>query len=88
MSTNDPRHVENVVRGLLADIAPEADVEGLTLDAPLQDAVDLDSVDLLNLVAAIYEATGVDIPERDYPVIATLGRCVDYVVLHLSPTAP
>jgi len=50
--------------------------------------VDLDSVDLLNLVAAIYEATGVDIPERDYPVIATLGRCVDYVVLHLSPTAP
>jgi acyl carrier protein len=74
-----PDEIDQVVRGLLADIAPEADIDDLAPDAPLQDAVDFDSVDFLNLVTAIYEATGVDIPERDYPEVATLRGCVAYV---------
>jgi acyl carrier protein len=79
MSTIDPGRIDQVVRTLLAHIAPEADVDGLPLDSPLQDTVDLDSVDFLNFVNAIYEATGVDIPERDYPEVATLGGCVAYI---------
>jgi len=36
-------------------------------------------MDFLNLVTAVSEATGVDIPERDYPLVATLSGCVTYV---------
>ena len=82
MSTFDPDRIDHVVRGLLADIAPEADVDGLDLDAPLQETVDLDSVDFLNLVTAVYEATGIDIPERDYPQVATLRGCIGYIARH------
>jgi acyl carrier protein len=87
MSTIDHDGIDSVVRGLLADIAPEADIDGLAVDAPLQDTVDLDSVDFLNLVTAIWQATGVDIPERDYPQVATLRSCIAYITRHQG-TAP
>lgn len=71
--------IETIVRDALADIAPEADLTTLDPDAPLQDVLDLDSVDMLSFVTALHEATGVDIPERDYPQVATLAGCVDYL---------
>lgn len=82
MSSTDPARIDAQVRGLLADIAPEADIEALALDAPLQETVDLDSVDFLNFVTAIYQATGIDIPERDYPQVATLQGCITYIAGH------
>lgn len=62
----------------LGNIAPEA---GLNLDpdADLREQIDLDSMDLLNLMIAIHEATGVDIPEADYPKLATLNGSVAYL---------
>ena len=85
MSTIGHDEIDRVVRSLLAHIAPEADVDGLVVDAPFQDAVDLDSVDFLNLVTAIWEATGVDIPERDYPQVATLQGCAGYIARRQGP---
>jgi len=37
------------------------------------DLAELDSMDFLALVTALYEETGIDIPERDYPLIASAG---------------
>ena len=54
MSTIGHDEIDRAVRSLLAHIAPEADVDGLVVDVPFQDAVDLDSVDFLNLVTAIW----------------------------------
>jgi acyl carrier protein len=45
----------------------------------LCEQIDLDSMDLLNLVIAIHEATGVDIPEADYPEMASLDGCAAYL---------
>jgi acyl carrier protein len=45
----------------------------------LREQIDLDSIDLLNLMIAIHEATGVDIPEADYPKMASLDGCVVYL---------
>ncbi len=39
-------------------------------------------MDILNLATGIYERTGVDVPERDYPLIVTLSGCMSYVVDH------
>jgi acyl carrier protein len=45
----------------------------------LRDQLDIDSMDFLNFVIGIDEATGLDIPERDYPQLATLDGCVEYL---------
>jgi acyl carrier protein len=68
-----------LTRSLLHTIAPEADLDRLDADEPLRDALDLDSIDFLNFVAAIHEQTGVDIPERDYPAVSTLAGCAAYL---------
>jgi acyl carrier protein len=44
-------------------------------------------MDFLNLVTALYEETGVDIPERDYPLVATIDGFVAYVAA-AGGTAP
>jgi acyl carrier protein len=64
---------------LLGRIAPEADLDALDPDAPVQEALDLDSMDFLNLVTAVEEETGREVPERDYPTISTLAAFTAYL---------
>jgi acyl carrier protein len=63
----------------LAEIAPDVDVSALDPSADLRDEAELDSVDFLNFVAALHDATGVDIPERDYSQVRTLDDCRRYL---------
>ncbi len=65
---------------LLRRIAPEVEPSELVPGALLQEAFELDSMDFLNLVTALHDETGVDVPERDYPELATVGGFVGYVV--------
>ena len=68
-----------VIANSLRRIAPEADLTTVDGTQPLQDELDLDSMDFLNLMVAIAEHTGVEIPERDYPAVATLDGLVRYL---------
>ena len=63
----------------LATIAPEAASDEIDPDVDLREQIDIDSMDILNLMIAIHEATGVEIPEADYPKILTLNACVAYL---------
>ena len=71
--------MELLVREILRDIAPEMDIDALRSEDDMRDTLDIDSVDFLNFVAALHAQTGVDIPERDYPMMSTIARCVDYL---------
>lgn len=64
---------------LLHGIAPEVDFDTIDPTAPLQEEAELDSMDFLNLVNALYDETGIEIPERDYARVATIDGFVDYV---------
>ena len=64
---------------LLHRIAPEVDLDQVDPAEPLQDAADLDSMDFLSLMAALYAETGIDVPERDYPAVASVDGFVAYV---------
>lgn len=70
----------DLLERLLHRIAPEVDLTDADPDDTLQEAHDLDSMDFLNLVTALHEATGIEVPERDYPQLATIGGFVAYVV--------
>ncbi len=69
-------------RNALAGIAPEADLDALAPDVDLQEELDLDSMDFLNFLIALGEATGVHVPESDYGQVRTFGSCVTYVTAH------
>ncbi len=69
----------DVVRGTLAQVAPDADLDALALDANLRDELDLDSMDFLNFVIGLHKALGVDIPEADYSKLTTLAGAVTYL---------
>ena len=70
----------DVIATSLRGIAPEADLSEVRPDKALQDELDLDSMDFLNLMVAIAERTGVEVPERDYPKVAHLDGLVTYLV--------
>ena len=66
----------------LARIAPEVDLAEIDADAMLQEEADLDSMDFLNLVIGISESLHVEVPEADYPKLATLDGSVAYLAAH------
>jgi acyl carrier protein len=68
-----------LVQAVLHRVAPEIPVDEVADDADLQADLDLDSMDFLTFVIGLHDETGVDIPERDYPLVSTLGGCVRYL---------
>ena len=76
--------IKATVLRVLGEIAPEADLAAIKPDVPFRDQLDLDSMDLLNFVIAIHEALRVEIPEVDYPKLATLDGAVDYLMARRS----
>ena len=63
----------------LTRVAPDIDPATVGDDDHIQEDLELDSMDVLNLVTALHERLGVDIPEADYPRIATLKLAVAYL---------
>lgn len=72
--------LREVMLQALADIAPETDLAALDPSEDLAEQLDIDSIDFLNVVVAVHELTGIDIPERDYPKLTTLDGAVAYLV--------
>jgi acyl carrier protein len=71
--------LDAVIASIVA-VAPEVEPDTIPEDASLRDELDLDSMDFLNVVQGIHDRTGIDVPERDYPHLATLATAVDYLL--------
>jgi acyl carrier protein len=71
--------IKAVVLDVLGSVAPEADLDALDPEEDLREALDIDSMDALNVVIALHERLGVDIPEADYPKLVTLDGMVGYL---------
>lgn len=80
-----PDDIRTIVLEELAAIAPEADLADLRPDVSFRRELDLDSMDVLNFAIALRRRFGVEIPEVDYPRLATLGDCVDYLASSSRP---
>jgi acyl carrier protein len=63
---------------VLRRIAPEVDVDQLDPSVDLRDQIDLDSMDVLDFVEGLHDATGISVPERDYPRVITLVGWAEY----------
>jgi acyl carrier protein len=71
--------IRSTLLRVLGEIAPEADTAQIDPDASLREQLDLDSMDVLNVMVALHEALHVDIPETDYPKLATLNGAIAYL---------
>jgi acyl carrier protein len=80
-----PDDARALLARLFHGVAPEIDLDQIDPAEALQEAAELDSMDFLNLVNALYDETGIDVPEHDYPRIATIDGFVAYVAA-ASPT--
>lgn len=63
----------------LTRVAPDIDPAEVLDGDYLQDDLELDSMDILNLVTALHQRLGIDIPEADYTQIATVASAVRYL---------
>lgn len=70
------------VRAAIGKVAPDVDLAEVDEAARLRQDLELDSLDFLRLVETIDTATGVDIPERDYPEVATVKGLIGYLAAH------
>lgn len=64
----------------LAEIAPEVDPAEIDPATDLAEQLDIDSMDFLNLIVAVNQRTGIEIPERDYPQLSTLDGATAYLL--------
>jgi acyl carrier protein len=73
------QQLHEIVIAAVTEVAP--DVEPATIDPneDLAEQLDIDSMDFLNIVVAIHERTGIEIPERDYPKLSTLNDAIAYL---------
>jgi acyl carrier protein len=74
-----PDELRKAVLDALTEVAPDIDTDRLDPAATFRDQFDFDSMDTLNLVTALNRSLGVDVPEADYPRLASLDGAVRYL---------
>ena len=78
--------IRTEVLAIVKRLAPEVDPTRIIPDKPLRTQIDLDSMDWLNVLEAIRERIGVDVPETDYGKLGTLDNVVAYLANRLAET--
>ncbi|MDG1702356.1 MAG: phosphopantetheine-binding protein [Opitutae bacterium] len=71
--------VKQIVIDIINEIAPDEDTSNLKSEVNLRDQMDLDSMDFLDIVMELRKQHGIEVPEEDYPKLASLGSCADYL---------
>ncbi len=74
----DPE-LRQLVTAALLKVAPDLAGEEIDAKKRFRDQFEFDSMDLLNFVMELHRASGIDIPERDYPKLETLDGCIAYL---------
>ena len=71
--------ISDVIIEIIEDIDEDTQTDGLNPDEPLRDQLDLDSMDFLDIVMELRKRYKLQIPEEEYPELATLTSCVNYL---------
>ncbi|WP_456486047.1 acyl carrier protein [Hydrogenimonas sp.] len=66
------------------EVAPEHEGEEIPENENLQESLEIDSYDFLNLLTALADKLGVEVPEEDYGKVDTLEHMVEYFAEHMK----
>jgi len=71
--------IKEAIIAILSDITPDEDLSNLKEDVPFRDQLELDSMDFLDIVMELRKRYRVQIPEKDYPSLASMASTVSYL---------
>ncbi len=71
--------IRNAVLEIIQDVAGLDDLPEVNGDEPLREQLDLDSMDFLDIVMELRKRHKIEVPEADYPKLATLNSTMDYI---------
>jgi acyl carrier protein len=71
--------VKQIVIDIIAEIAPDEDTSNIKPEIKLREQLDLDSMDFLDIVMELRKQHGIEVPEADYPELASLDSCAAYL---------
>lgn len=74
-----PAEIRDEVLDILSDIAPDEDLSGLKDDVAFREQLELDSMDFLDIVMELRKRYRVQIPEEEYPQLASMASTVTYL---------
>ncbi len=71
---------QQIVLDIIAEIAPDEDLSNVQPEVRLRDQLELDSMDFLDIVMELRKQHGIEVPEEDYPKLASLDSCAEYLI--------
>ncbi|MFM7118476.1 MAG: acyl carrier protein [Planctomycetota bacterium] len=74
-----PEEIRQAIIEILEDIAPDEDVSNLNDAVSFREQMELDSMDFLDIVMELRKRYRVQVPEEDYPQLASMGSTVTYL---------
>lgn len=83
-----PQELRAMIVEEIGNIAPETNAATLGDDEDLREALDLDSMDVFNIVVALSQRLGINIPDADVGKLVTLGGGIAYLEARLTRSAP
>jgi acyl carrier protein len=75
----DAQTIRQRIIDIIADIAVDEDLSNLDDNIKLRDQLDLDSMDFLDVVMELKKRYKIEVPTEDYPRLATLKSCIEYL---------
>lgn len=81
------QQVRDIVLRIISVVAPDADLSSVKNDVRLRDQLDMDSMDFLDIVMELRKRYKIEVPKEDYPRLATLDGCVEYLGPKLAAVA-
>ena len=74
-----PADIREVILDILESIAPDEDLSDLKDEIAFREQLELDSMDFLDIVMELRKRYRVQIPEEDYPALASMKSTCDYL---------
>ena len=80
--------LETKLKNIVAEHLGIESVEAVQLDSNLIDDLGADSLDMVEMIMALEEAFGIEVPDEDAEEVETFGELVAYVAAKVpDPTA-
>ena len=80
--------IRQVVIDILEDIAPDEDLSSLDDAQSFREQMELDSMDFLDIVMELRKRYRIQIPEEDYPQLASMNSTVAYLEPRMKDLQP
>ena len=74
-----PADIREEIIDILEDIAPDEDLTTIKDEVSFRDQLELDSMDFLDIVMELRKRYRVQIPEEDYPQLASMESTCTYL---------